>query len=139
LKTAVVRLTEKNKLRNKCSPLSAEKADREEITARLEPNLKAGQEETKAGYKEMIAGQKRMLAKMDSWLVKMKAPDLLATEEEVKVVMEQQEVLDTEMNYGVLEDRYGDLCLAVRRCNQPKEWTEGDGGSRISWLPPENG
>jgi hypothetical protein len=28
-----------------------------------------------------------------------------------------------------LEDRYGDWCMAIRRQEQPKKWTQGDGGS----------
>jgi hypothetical protein len=30
---------------------------------------------------------------------------------------------------GALEDQYGDRYLAIRRRQQPKKWTQGDGGS----------
>jgi hypothetical protein len=68
------------------------------MTARLEPKLKAGREEMKGDCKEIIAGQERVLAKMGFWLVKMKSTGLLASQEEIEIVVERPEVLNEQMN-----------------------------------------
>jgi hypothetical protein len=76
-----------------------------EMMARLEAMIKNNQENMMA---KLDAHHEMMIVRMDSQLEKMEAA---------------VETIRT------LEDRYGDLYLAIGHCQQPKKWAQGDGGS----------
>jgi hypothetical protein len=69
---------------------------------------------------------------MEDWLGELKAIDLEATQEEVEVIVEQQDISNEEINVETvkaLEDQYRDWHLAVRHRRRPRKWTQEDVGS----------
>jgi hypothetical protein len=87
---------------------------------RVEAKMDAGQEGMKAWRKETTACQEATEA----------YPERTEQMASVATHLEDSNIATREEALGTTDDRSGDRHLAVRRRRQPKERTEGDGGSR---------
>jgi hypothetical protein len=111
------------------------KADREEMLAKMD----AHHTRTEANYEDMMAKldahQERIKASVNAWRKEMKA-NRGATEanpDEMKSVMVHEEVPKEEAavkSLEALKKSRGYRYLAVGRCGEPQEWTQGKDGSR---------
>jgi hypothetical protein len=108
------------------------KADREEITGRLEAKIEANQAKMDVNPKEM---KEEMLAKMEinqermmACLGKMEATNLEANPEEIESVAVHEEVPKQETtvkSFGALKKWQRGQILAAWCRGKPKEWTQG--------------
>jgi hypothetical protein len=113
---------------------------KEEMKAKLDPDQEEVQdirEKIEFNKAEMMAIMTAVLEEMEAEVEtnqeEVNAMDLESNPEEKVVVVEHQEVPNEEtavVTIGALEDRYGDLHLAVGCCREPKKRKQGDGGSR---------
>jgi hypothetical protein len=95
-----------------------------------------------AHHERMMARTNSQLEKMEACLGKTKAMDLETNPEETESEVEHEEVPkeDTAVEtFEALKERYRDQHLAVRRCNQLKKRTPGNGGPGRSWQLPKDG
>jgi hypothetical protein len=77
---------------------------------------------------QIEANQKEMIVKVVAWIDGMDA-----SQEKSDTIVEHQEVPNKEAtveSIGALVDQYGDLHLAIGWHQQPKEWTQCNGGTR---------
>jgi hypothetical protein len=81
-------------------------------------------------HERTVAGQEELMAMMKTTVSCLE--NMEANPEEKESIAEWQEIPNKEAAVeiiGTLEDRYRDWCMAVRRQEQPKKCTQGDGGS----------
>jgi hypothetical protein len=128
--------------------IRASQEERKANQDRLEGKIKASDEKFEVLQEEMKTQIGCLASKMDTHhertmgsqeelMAMMKATEAClekaeANPEEKEAIAEQQEVPNEEAAVeiiGALEDRCRDRCVAVRRQEQPKKWTQGDGGS----------